>query len=68
MPKYGIAIDQGTTSTGSFLLLSTGTPPRWPMAARRVEPTGSPDYFARVRENYRTVLDRAHPLLTEGGP
>jgi xylulokinase len=68
VPPPGEYVALGAARQAAWTLSGKDAPPTWQVAGHRVEPTGSPEAWARVRERYRDVLHRADPLLTEGGP
>lgn len=65
-PHEYVAI--GAARQAAWTLSGEDEPPSWPVRAQRVQPSGSVAAWTRVRERYRDALDRAGPLLDEGGP
>lgn len=68
IPQPGEYVALGAARQAAWTLSGADAPPGWPVTAHRVEPTGSPEAWSAVRQEYREVLHRANPLLTEGGP
>lgn len=65
VPRPGEYVALGAARQAAWTLAGSDEPPSWPVESHRIEPSGSADAYHRIRADYRTVLDRAHPLLTK---